>query len=150
MSWNDLGSGATFPTMARLGSRMISSAREPVELGRRASPEVAAAAPNERRRSERHMRRRALCPAPSNGEGLPRDTFGSEAGKLVDGRPTPTMTIQRERSPHGDARLCGGRHSRHASGFSSACALAVDEAGFYPVTSLPSVMTKLAQSGPFS
>jgi hypothetical protein len=65
-SWNDLESGATFPTMACLGSRMISSTRGPVELGRRASPEIAAAAPNGGRArgtcaGERSARHRAMA-----------------------------------------------------------------------------------------
>ena len=62
-----------FPPWSRLGSRMISSARGPVELGRRASPEVAAAAPNERRRSERHMRRRAVKHRKNVGAGKVQD-----------------------------------------------------------------------------
>src|SRR5882757_8928794 len=46
MSWNDSESGAASPSMACLGSRMTSSARGPVELARRASTEIGAAAPN--------------------------------------------------------------------------------------------------------
>jgi hypothetical protein len=65
---------------------------------------------------------------------------------------TPTKSSVGQRPPRGSesGKEIASADTTQANSFSNASAPARDEAGFWPVTSFPSVTTKLAQSAAFS